>query len=471
MRVVAVTVDLASSPAPVLYFLHMKSYDRFIFESVTLDPKTRTIALKYGFDDELHFTEKITLGPDTPLDRAHTPDVQRALFALHLAGGASYYKAFAPKNIEVRSGELNAAQAHFWNEFYTKGLGEYFYQNKINFHGLIDFPVSAAAPAALPPTELRKPKTALVPFGGGKDSQVTVEILRRNNIDITLFRMQGHQFVTELAELNNLPLVQVSRALDPQLFELNKQGALNGHVPITGYVTFLTLVVGLLHGFDSIFFSNERSSDYGNVEYLGMQVNHQWSKSNEAERMMTDYIESYVTHETRYLNALRPLSELAVAKLFVREPKYFAHVTSCNKNWLWQKLDENPNQGRWCGECDKCSFIFAIFAAFLPLATLQDMFKKNMFNDELRLPQYRQLWGAEAFKPFDCVGTPEETKVALYLATKKAEYANTVVGREFMQKVLPGIANPEQLVQQVLAPDYTDVPPYIVELIKKELAA
>jgi len=201
-----------------------------------------------------------------------------------------------------------------------------------------------------------------------------------------------------------------------------------------------------------------------------MQVNHQWSKSNEAELMMVGYIERFVTRQTRYLNALRPLSELAVAKIFVQEPKYFGHVTSCNQNWLWQKLDQNPHEGRWCGECDKCSFVFAILAAFLPLETMvNDIFKKNLFDDAELLPRYRQLWGAEAFKPFQCVGTPEETQAALYLATQREEYANTVVGQEFLQKVLPTIEDPETLVAHTLSPDYSDVPLYIADLVKQEL--
>lgn len=447
----------------------MKNYQRFVFESYAFDTATRVIELAYNFDDELRFTEKITVADDAPLDHAGSEDFDRALFALHLAGGASYYKAFAPKKIEVRSGKLNKEQAAFWDEFYTKGLGEFFFQNKMDWRGHITFPVHADAPDTIPHQKPRDPKTALVPFGGGKDSQVTVEILQRHNITPTLFRMQGHQFITEMAELNHLPLVQVSRRLDPLIIELNKQGALNGHVPITGYVTFLTLAMGILYGFDSIFFSNERSSDYGNVDYLGMQVNHQWSKSNEAELMMSDYIEKFVTHHTRYLNALRPLSELHIAKIFAREPKYFKHFTSCNRNWLWQKLGEDPNQNRWCGECDKCAFVFAMFAAFLPLNTLEDIFKKNMFDDENLLSTYRQLWGAEAYKPFECVGTPEETQAALYLATRSDEYANTVIGQDFIKNVLPTLKNPQAIVDEALTPDYSDVPPYITDMIKKEL--
>lgn len=449
----------------------MPTYKRFIFEAYRFEPASKTIFLTYNFDDTLHFTETISLAADTPLDHAHSPDFERTLFALHLAGGASYYKTFAPRQIEVRSGKLTPDQAHFWNVFYTKGLGEFFYQNNIDFRDLIQFPSTAEAPSTASTEQpLISPKTALVPFGGGKDSQVTVELLKHAGISPTLFRMQGHAFITELADINRLPLIEVSRTLDPQLFELNKQGALNGHVPVTGYVTFLSLAIALLHGHDSVFFSNERSSDYGNVEYLGAQINHQWSKSNEAELLIARYIETYITRKTRYLNALRPLSELHIARLFTHYPKYFHHVTSCNRNWLWNKLGSNPHQGRWCGECDKCAFVFAMFAAFLPLTTLQDIFKKNLFDDPRLIATYRQLWGAEAFKPFECVGTPQETQAAVYLANRAADYANTVIGRDFIQNQLPAIKNPDALVQQALTPDFSDVSPFITKLIKQELA-
>lgn len=449
----------------------MEKYQSFIFDSYQFDADSRQIKLNYSYDDKLRFTEVITLAKDAPLERANSKDFDRALFALHLAGGASYYKVFAPKKIEVRSGKLNQDQVDFWDKFYTKGLGEFFYQNELDWHNHVHFPVSADAPALLAQKELPEPKNALVPFGGGKDSQVTTEILRRNGLDITLFRMQPHKFITELAELNKLPLLQVDRTISPDFFEVRKrEDAYHGHIPITGYVTFLTMTVALLYGYDSVFFSNERSSDYGNVEYLGMPVNHQWSKSNEAELMMTGYLQKYVTHQTRYLNALRPLSELKIAQIFTREPKYFNHVTSCNRNWLWDKLGQDPHQGRWCGECEKCAFVFALFAAFLGMDRVVDIFKKNLFEDQNLLSYYRQLWGAEDFKPFQCVGTPEETKAALYLATRSNDWAQTFIGKEFVSTELTKISDPDKLVADALTPDYSDVPPYIATMIKQELS-
>jgi hypothetical protein len=379
--------------------------------------------------------------------------VQRALFAMHLAGGVSYYKAFCPNNIMVRSGDLDAQQAEFWNTFYTHGLGEFFYQNKLDFRGLINFPVTKNTAEMLPKTTVKPTKT-LLPFGGGKDSIVTMQLLQRHGIRPTIFRLRAHKYIDELADLTDLPRITVERQLDPLLFTLNNQGAYNGHVPITGYITFLSIVVALLSGHNSIAFSNERSADYGNVDYLGMTVNHQWSKGIEAEKLVTDYIQNFVTNNVLYLNPLRPLSELKIAQMFASYPAYFAHTTSCNQNWLM--LDKNPHQGAWCGHCYKCCFIFALYAAMLPGATVVKMYGKNLFEDETLLHMFRQLWGAEGIKPFDCVGTPDEMRAAMYLALKKPEFAETPIGHNFKNHVV--LKNPDELVAEILKPDFTDVP-------------
>lgn len=442
----------------------MATYQRFIFDSYDLDPQTRQIKLNYSFDDAVHFTETITLPGDFPIQNAGSPDVKRALFALHLAGGVSYYKAYCPPIIEVKSGVLSQPQAAFWDEFYTKGLGEFFYQNRMDYHNVVQFPTTGDVDA-LPGTEEIVPLKTLVPFGGGKDSVVTMELLKKQKADLTLFRLRQHHYIDELAELTGLPLLNVGRTLDPQILELNKQGALNGHVPITGYIIFLTVVIGLLGGYDSVAFSNERSADYGNVDWMGMQVNHQWSKGLEAEQLITGYLQSYVTDKVRYLNPLRPLSELRIARMFAKYPKYFLATTSCNRNWVM--LDTNPHQGAWCGQCYKCAFIFALYAAELPDDTVVTMYGKNMFEDETLLHTYRQLWGAEGMKPFDCVGTPEEMQAAMYLALKKPVFANTPIGRDFTQNVK--ISDPNQLVADALELNYTGVPEITHTLLKGEV--
>ncbi len=443
----------------------MKTYDRFIFESYRLDAEKRTIHLNYSFDSAVVFQEVLTLPASLDLS-TDNPDLEAALFSLHLAGGASYYKLYSPPRMEVKSGQLTQSQADFWNKLYTLGLGEFFYVNKIDYRGLINFPVTASEhPRRLVPAAQARSR-ALVPYGGGKDSIVTSQLLASAGTDQTLFRLRPSALITNLAHTAKLPLLEVERSIAPELFELTGPDSYNGHVPITSFISFLTVVVSLLGGFDRIFFSNERSSSYGNVEYLGMTVNHQWSKSLEFEKMLTDYLAKYVTASVKYLNLLRPLSELQIAKLFSKYPQYFSQATSCNRNWRLNQADSN--HGLWCGECPKCAFSFALLAGFLEPETVIKMFGKNLFEDPSLIELYQRLWGSLSFKPFECVGTPEEVQAAFYLASKFKEYEKTVAMQYFKQHILPNMKDPKQLVQSLFVPDLTDSPADVANLIQAE---
>ncbi len=405
----------------------MKQYNTFIFESYSFYPTEGIIELKYSLDDEVEFKEILTL----PKAFNSTQDnIQEALFMLHLMGGTSYYKTCCPKNIEVRSGTLTKEQAEFWNTVYTKGLGEFFYRNEIDFHGLIDFPTNENSETCnVQRANVQTCKRTLVPVGGGKDSIVTIESLRKKGTDITLFRMGGHPIIEEIAKIADLPLLTVKRQLPQNLFELNEQGALNGHIPITGYLSALTVVTSLLYGFDSIAMSNEKSANEGNVEYLGEQINHQWSKSEEFETMFKKYVRKYVTPNVDFGSHLRNMTELEIAKEFSKHPEYFLATTSCNANW--RIIKEKP-ANRWCGTCPKCAFVFSILAAYLPSEQLTKIFDGNLYENESLIPLYRQLLGKEGFKPFECVGTPEETKEAFNLAHKRGDMDDTPVMQMYL---------------------------------------
>ncbi len=432
-----------------------------MFDSYRFDPAARRIELTYSFDDDLFFTETIAL-PEGLSGDPDPAELDRALFALHLIAGVSYYKAALPRRMEIRSGALDQRQAEMWNTFYTKGLGEFFYRNSVDFRGLVNFPATAKAAPPAPPAVPRG-HTCLVPWGGGKDSVVTVELLREAGRDITLFRLGAHPFITELARVAGLPLMTLERRIDPALFDLNRAGALNGHVPITTYMSFLTVVVALLGGYGGTYFSSERSADFGNIDYLGMQVNHQWSKSLEAEHLIRGYVETYITGSVEYANPLRPLSELAISRIFSEYPQYFDSVTSCNTNW--KILDQDPHRQPWCGDCPKCAFVFIMLSAFLPAERLIAMFSKNLYADEALLPLFRELWGGEGFKPFECVGTPDEVIAALLLAQRDAGYAETVVHQAFQNEVSENLPDAKQLISTALRPDWTGVPDQVRALL------
>ncbi len=415
----------------------MKSYRSFIFDSYHFDPTTGEVTLRYSLDDEVTFAERLTLPlPPSPIAFNHAA-LEASLFALHLIGGISYYKTCLPNTIIVRSGTLSRDQAEWWNTVYTNGLGEFFFRNKIDSRNLISFPwVEGSKETKDTCTSKQSPKhhtsRCLVPIGGGKDSIVTVELLKKAGFPVTLFRMEPHPIIDALATVAELPMLTAKRTLDPLLFQLNADGAYNGHIPISAYLSLVTVTLSILHGFDAVVMSNERSANAGNVEYLGSTINHQWSKSLEFESLFQQYCSQFITKSLNHFSLLRPLSELHIGRMFSLFPQYFPFATSCNTNWKILKTDASTE--RWCRHCPKCAFVFAVMAAFLPKSALQEMFGSILFDDASLIPLYRELLNIEGFKPFECVGTPQETLAALVLAHERGELQETPVMRMAMEE-------------------------------------
>ncbi len=402
----------------------MKHYQTFIFDSYDFDGKAGKIKLRYSLDDEIRFTETVTV-PQSHSYTVAKSTLEASVFSLHLIGGISYFKTCIPPKIEVRSGTLTKEQADFWNTVYEKGLGEFCYKNKLPPTGFVHFEAASdqqSIPSKLT-TNNQKLKT-LVPVGGGKDSIVTMEKLRAEGRNITLFRMGSHPLIEDLVKVAGLSCITVERRLPRTLFELNEQGALNGHVPITAYLSCLCVVVAKLFGFEEIAMSCENSASIGNVHYQGVEINHQWSKGEEFERIFQDYILTSIDPNLRYWSPLRDRTELEIVSEFVKHPQYFPVTTSCNRNW--KILGERPSE-RWCGVCPKCAFAFSLFAAYLPKETLLQIFGKNLFADVSLIPLYEELLGLRGCKPFECVGPPEEVREAFRIIHERGEFSGTPI--------------------------------------------
>lgn len=403
----------------------MKQYERFIFESFGFDEETRQIVLSYSLDGVIPFTETITLPKGVISEDVDAEAFERALFNLHLIGGISYFKTCLPKTIEIHSGMLTQDQADFWTKVYEDGLGEFFFKNDLDPNDRVHFPVTAGGAPEIAEGDEPSTRKPLVPIGGGKDSIVTIELLKDAGIRQTLLRVGEHPIINEMMDVADVPLLNVKRALSPELFRLNEEGALNGHVPISAYISFLAVAIAILGGHTDVIFSNERGANEGNVEYKGKTINHQWSKSLEFERMFQDYLTRYVTKDVAYFSLLRRYDELKIVELFVGYPEYRTLFTSCNRNWHLVAKKEMPTL--WCGICPKCAFAFALLAAFLPKDELVSLFGKNLFEDETLIPLYKELLGLEGFKPFECVGTPEEVQAAFHLIRERGEFEGTPV--------------------------------------------
>lgn len=91
-----------------------------------------------------------------------------------------------------------------------------------------------------------------------------------------------------------------------------------------------------------------------------------------------------------------------------------------------------------------------MFAAFLPKEQLMAIFGGNLLNDTSLLPTYRELLGLEGHKPFECVGTPDESKAAFLLAHRRGDLNDTIAMRMFVNDALHSISDPDRLVTNVL---------------------
>jgi hypothetical protein len=59
------------------------------------------------------------------------------------------------------------------------------------------------------------------------------------------------------------------------------------------------------------------------------------------------------------------------------------------------------------------------------------MFGKNLLESVTLENLYRELLGISGIKPFECVGTPEETQYAFSLISEKGSYTDDLIMKMF----------------------------------------
>jgi len=419
----------------------------FRFCRYRYDAARATAYLDYALDSDQqswHFTETLHF-PDAPkqLSSAQQLAVEQLLSRLHLVAGISYYKAAMPQHIILENTAINADTAHFLNTLYRQGLGEFAYRNQLNLVD-IKFPVSDDTAVTIIDYDL--PKQTIVPLGGGKDSLVSIALLDQAKHDFRVFSVGNPRIINEVAQHIGKPHLQVKRQLDPHLFELNQQGAYNGHVPITGIIAYIIAISAVLYGFDTVIMSNERSANSGNLNYQGEEINHQYSKSLAFERDLQQQFAQQLPN-FRYFSLLRPLSELAIAQLFAQHCQtYYPVFSSCNHNFKLHHAQQHT--GRWCLNCPKCRFVFLALASFIPKTELLTIFGHNLLNDPKQQAGFDALIAYQAHKPFECVGEMQESVAAFIRLSQQPEWQSDYLVSRFKHVIEP------QLRQQV--PDLSD---------------
>jgi hypothetical protein len=434
-------------------------------------------SLVYAFDDGPELIESVRVpGAPFALNGTRAEAVEKALRLLHLIAGVSYYKAAVPSQIRIESYAIDAATAALLTEIYENGLGEFAYRNGLSLRGKIVFPVGVASSPQPSPDgggsqeQIPSPSGrrwhegpdegaslakkmglrhhALVAIGGGKDSLVSIEALRVANVAQTVVWIGSSPLIKACAERTGLPMLNIERKLAPELFEMNKQGALNGHIPVTAVNSAILSFVALLVDADQVVFSNERSASYGSLIPGTGEVNHQWSKGWTFERDFAAHLRSHVAADLNYYSLLRPFSELAVARQFARTDYYDAHFSSCNRNF--HILGERPTQ-RWCGICPKCHFVFLALAPFMPKPRLLNIFGRNLLDEPEQAAGFDALLEYQDHKPFECVGEGKESRAAMALLADNASWREDALVSRFNREIRPQLDAGELPLAPLLA--------------------
>ncbi|MEA2185943.1 MAG: UDP-N-acetyl-alpha-D-muramoyl-L-alanyl-L-glutamate epimerase [Solirubrobacteraceae bacterium] len=407
------------------------AYRALRFVDRSLDEAGR-VRLRYALDDAIEFEEEFELPMPPGGPRAPAQVIDRLLSLLHWVAGVSYYKIAAPPEVACDTGSPPPATAALLEALYSEGLGEFAVANGLRRLPRPAFPVAPAIDAGSPPGHDRL-RRVLVPVGGGKDSAVAIEIVRRSGLELALFSIGNAPPINRTVEVAQLPRLLVTRRLDPGLGALNARGALNGHVPVTAIVSCVALLTAALHGFDAVALANERSASAGSQIWDGVEVNHQFSKSARVETLLAAAL-AEAAPELQIFSVLRPASELAIARAFARLDQYHPAFTSCNKVF---RLDPALRASSWCGDCDKCRFVFLVLAPFLEPSALVRIFGHAMLDDDAQYDGFALLTATGGYKPFECVGEVQESVAAIRLLAEDPRWRDQRVVRRLAIDVLP----------------------------------
>lgn len=410
----------ADAPRPAAAPFDPSQYEQFRIADVEIDEAAASVVLRYDLDGRVVFTETVRFdGATWPTDDARREVLRRLARLLHVLAGVSYFKTAAPPRITFGpgAGALDGSGAPsprlraLVRDVYTLGLGEFAYTNDLDVRERGALPeassVTPAAPVPLPATG-----RTLVPIGGGKDSVVALEVVRRAGRQATAFSVGRAAPIERCVAVSGASHAVAVRQLSPNISPLNASGAYNGHVPVTAVVSTIALMTAVLHAADAVAMANERSASEGNLVWRGLPVNHQWSKGADFERGLRELLEAEVATGLDYRSVLRPASELSIARAFSRLTEYHPHFTSCNAVF---RLDPARRSANWCGNCPKCRFVFLALAPTLGPAELQAIFGVDMLADEAQYDGFADLAGLREHKPFECVGEEAESLLAMRL--------------------------------------------------------
>lgn len=393
-------------------------YPDFVFDRYAISENDLEYRIDYFFEivGLTTFNPSIVIGKN--IIKNHNINinfVKYLAFHIGMVEAISYIKCTCSPNFIVKAGYLNDEQISFFKKLYYNGLGEFLYTNGINIEMDELFNIKCVGDRLDISDVSYKGIGNLIPVGGGKDSIVTLELLK-NEANNSCFIMNPKDVTINCCKVlyNDDDILTVRRNLDRTIVDINNRGFLNGHTPLSALLAFLSYLVAYLGNKKYIVLSNESSANEESV--VGTSVNHQYSKTYEFENDFNNYTLDNFNIDIKYFSLLRPLTDFQIAKIFANFKEYHSIFKSCN-------LGSKGSSWQWCCDCPKCLFIYIILSPFLDRNEMIDIFGEDLYERKNLLQTFVELLGYSANKPFECVGTYDEVKYAVSLAISKYDGA------------------------------------------------
>jgi len=402
-----------------------EKYPKFIYNDYKIREEEDKLVIEYDFEIEnlTKFNPRIEiLKKNFKFNKINSNEVKNIVFNLGMVEAISYFKSTCSPQFFIKCGKLDDFQENWFKKLYYLGLGEFRFINniKVEQNKLVEF-TSIGEDIDVKPNE-NKFTGCVIPVGGGKDSNVTMNLLKKYKNDSLVFMIGGKKVSKDCAKVAGYAeeqIIEVKRIIDKNLLELNKKGFFNGHTPFSAIVAFISYLCSYMLEKKYIALSNEDSANETNVD--GENINHQYSKTIEFENDFREYAKRYLKADIEYFSMLRPISELQIAMLFSRIEDFHPIFKSCN-------VGSKSEPWMWCCDCPKCLFVYTILSPFLYKEKLINIFGEDLFEKEKLLKTFVELCGYGETKPFECVGTYSEIRFAI---------SKTIANLEKQDKKLP----------------------------------
>lgn len=358
-------------------------------------------------------------------------------------------------------------------KIYQGVFGQHWYENNVTDYQQPEIIYSGKLGISNPLEIVGDNQIILAGCGGGKDSIVAMKLLQE--VEVPFASMQYSHAVYGKADLqhnlisgvleNVTPVEQHKISIyddfvDFPFFELyfpENSGIIAPETPVS---VFESLILMLDKGYHYLCLAHEKSANTGNLFWreIDEEVNHQWGKSLEAEKMLAQFIQDNLLSNFQYFSILQPIYDLRIFNQLSKYPEVLPKIHSCNI------------QKPWCKKCPKCAYVWLGLMAFFDPNLVDQVFRKNLFDDDDLIPTFQKMLGLSTHTPFECIGEIDESRLMMKRCLEKGLSGKVL--DIFAEKILTDASIDWHKIEEKYNSVYTQehiIPDWLFNKIKEKL--